>query len=238
MREMLDNVIQLMTATTRWSGHTQEFFTTETMWYGMTCRTFLLLEQILRSVLIGLSPIAGEKITRSVKKRAGRKGISAMTFGHCFSVLEELAPILSSDISIRYPELKHLGTLLSDSDLQAWKRAVFLRNRLAHKGPGYLDSVDLYAGRLWRTYSDAEPIEQQAREAWQLARRLCESPLIVICLSIQGIPARVTRQELKMADEIAAKMPIRGRESVISISAAAAQAVNEFHVPSKQLSGH
>jgi hypothetical protein len=220
-----------MTSTTRWSRHTQEFFTSETMWYGMTCRTFLLLEQILRSVLIELFPIAGEKATRAAKIRAGGKGISAMTFGQCLGVLEELAPFLSTQISIRYPELNDLGTLLSDSDLQAWKRAVFLRNRLAHNGPGYLDAVDLNAGRIWRTYSDQKPIEQQAEEAWQVARRLCISPLITICLSIQGTPAGVTRQELKIADEIATKTPIRGRESVISISAAAAHSVNEFHAP-------
>jgi hypothetical protein len=201
------------------------------MWYGMTCRTFLLLEQILRSVLIELFPIAGEKATRAAKIRAGGKCVSAMTFGQCLGVLEELAPFLSTQIRIRYPKLNDLGTFLSGSDLQAWKRAVFLRNSLAHNGPGYLDSLDLNAGRIWRTFSDQKPIKQQAEEVWQIARRLCISPLIAICLSIQGTPVEVTRQELKMADEIATKTPIRGRESVISVTLAVAQAVNEFHGP-------
>jgi hypothetical protein len=42
--------------------------------------------------------------------------------------------------------------MLSEDDRIGWNRVVSLRNRMAHEGPGFLDSVDLRAGRIWREY--------------------------------------------------------------------------------------
>jgi hypothetical protein len=199
-----------------------------TLWYGMMCRTFLLLERILRSVIVEFSSLSPDSAARISRVRAGGKPTSKMTFGDCVAVAEELVPIVSEHIRLKEPTLATNSPLLPDADLQLWKRAVFLRNRIAHHGPGFLDSVDLNAGRLWRSSVAREPLEDQADEIWRLCRTLYSSPLIIGYLAIKGIPASVSQPELKKAEQVVLELESL-RQELSSAGQAASAAVSEFH---------
>jgi hypothetical protein len=134
---------------------------------------------------------------------------------------------MTREFCINYPNLRDLGALLPESDLQVWKRVVSLRNRLAYDGPCFVDYVDTRAGRVWRKHRPAMPLEKQAEEIWRLSRILCESPLVTACIAIQGIPPGETRKKLIKAEK--AKLVGEPREGFgLMIS----QAINEFHARS------
>jgi hypothetical protein len=231
----MNDVLELVAAIARWSrqGQMSGFFFQGTLWYGMMCRTFLLLERILRSVAIELSSLAPKGAAKVVDERAGKRPVSRMTFGQCLAVVEILVPLVSEQVYKVCPKLEFGQMLLTDSDLKLWRRAVFLRNRMAHHGPGFLDSVDLNAGRIWRSSVQREPLETQAEEIWKICRLLCTSPLIVSYLALKGTTPDVTRAELIRVERSIQELRLEMSNEVRTSGNAAALAVDEFHAPSK-----
>ena len=71
---------------------------------------------------------------------------------------------------------------------------------MTHKGPGFLDSIDLRAGRIWREYDLDEPLDQQAKEIWAIGRQLCRSPFIVTCIAIQGCDEKTSIAKFMAAE--------------------------------------
>jgi hypothetical protein len=230
-REMLNDVLELVAATARWSRQSEmsNYFLQGTLWYGMMCRTFLLLERILRSVAAELSLLAPTDAEKIAIERAEGRSLSRMTFGQCLAVVEMLVPLVSKQVFSIHPELDTGQRFLSDADLKLWKRAVALRNRMAHHGPGFLDTVDLNAGRIWRSSITREPLEEQAEEIWRMSRTLCASPLIINCLAVKGSPPAVTRAELIKAQEAVLELRLSVRHEVRASGHAASIAVETFH---------
>ena len=103
----MNDVLELIAATVRWSRESEQskFFFSGTLWYGMMCRNFLLLERILRSIAHELSALAPHDAERIASERAQGKAIERMTFGQCFSVVEGIVPIVSQRIYVICPEL-------------------------------------------------------------------------------------------------------------------------------------
>ncbi len=231
----INDVLELVTATVRWSraSQTSKIFLSGTLWYGMMCRSFLLLERILRSAIAELSQLGPVAATEIAKERAGGKPIAQMTFGQCVAFAEVLVPLVS--VRLNNSEFGTDRSLLSHADVQLWKRAVFLRNRMAHHGPGFLDSVDLSAQRIWRSpVEEREPLEVQAEEIWRLCRQLCSSSLIISYLAIKGIPASLTRAQIAKAEQAVMELQLDTRQELRTIGHAASIAVNEFHAPSPE----
>jgi len=223
-------VFELIAATVRWSRESEQskFFFSGTLWYGMMCRNFLLLERILRSIAHELSALAPHDAERIASERAQGKAIERMTFGQCFSVVEGIVPIVSQRIYVICPELA-AQTLLSDADCKLWKRVVSLRNRIAHHGPGFLDSVDLSAGRIWRSTDEREPPEAQAQEIWRVSKSLCKSPLVISYLALKGIAPDVTRAELMKVENSELEIELRKSDKWKTYGELAAKSINEFH---------
>jgi hypothetical protein len=230
----MNDVLELIAATERWSRQSEMggFFLQGTLWYGMMCRTFLLLERILRSVATELLSLAPADAMNIAHKRAvqGRPA-DRKTFGQCLATVEMLAPLVSKRVCAIHPALAG-QTLLSDKDLILWRRAVFLRNRMAHQGPGFLDSVDLGAGRIWREFDEREPLEAQAKEIWEMCRYLCVSPLIVSYLALKGIAPDMMRAELAKIGESPLELQLSMSDQMKNAGDAAI--INEFHVSSVQ----
>jgi hypothetical protein len=225
---LLQTVLELVTAMMRWSRYRSDgLYITGTLWYGMMCRTFVLLEQILRLILSEMSQFTSERAVEARSRHADRKPLSAMTFGQCLGVLREIAPQASHKIG---------SELLSLNDLAAWERIVFVRNRLAHHGPGFLDSVDLAAGRVWRSQPVCEPFERQAAEIWNLGTRLCRSPLVMACITLQGVEETEASEQLRKAEELILNSGERTdvREAHRSFWRAAPDMINLFHQQSSK----
>lgn len=196
--EILTAGIEFTAATTRWADNTASFYKSGTVWYGIMCRSFLLLERALRCCVVEVSKIASEDLRKAAERRALGKPIRAMTMGQCFGVLEEIAPALSGKLASILPDVSR--EVLPSEDRFAWNRIISMRNRLAHKGPGFLDTVDLIAGRIWREYKIEVPLEQQAHEVWQLGRQLYRSALVVACAALQGTTRETFHEQLDRAE--------------------------------------
>jgi len=227
---VVNDILELVAATARWSREAKvnPYFSHGTLWYGQMCRTFLLLERILRSILQELSSLAPSDAQKFASDRAQGKSVDRMTFGQCLAVIEMLVPVVSQRVCDVRPELAD-QELLSEADLKSWKRSVFLRNRMAHEGPGFLDSVDLQAGRIWRSDDEREPLDVQAQEIWQLSRSLCGSPLILSYLALRGIAPDVSRAELlKIENSMLEVLTVRRSGDAAMVS------INEFHATSKR----
>jgi hypothetical protein len=227
----VDDIFELVSATARWSKM-GGLFSQGTLWYGMMCRTFLLLGRILRSTAQELSSLAPCDAQTIASKRAQGKSIDRMTFGQCLAVVEMLVPVVSQRVYAVRPELA-VEELLSQADLKLWKRSVFLRNRMAHQGPGFLDTVDLQAGRIWRCSDEREPLDVQAEEIWQISRTLCASPLIVSYLALRGIAPDVSRAELLKIENSVLQVQLQTFDEVKNISRRGTVSINEFHSPSR-----
>ncbi|MGY4617276.1 hypothetical protein ACVWZ4_002503 [Bradyrhizobium sp. USDA 4472] len=230
----MNEIFELIAATVRWSRQVEMngVFADGTLWYGMMCRTFLLLERILRSIVRDLSSLAPSDAEKIANERAQGRSIDRMTFGQCLAVAEMLVPIVSQRVCAVNSELEG-QTLLSDVDLKIWRRAVWLRNRMAHQGPGFLDTVDLYAGRIWRHADEREPLEVQAQEIWEISRSLCASPLIVAYLALKGITPDRTRAELLKIENSELKLQLLKRGELHAAGQAAETSINEFHAASR-----
>jgi hypothetical protein len=221
MSEVLDAGIQYVASTTRWSGHASRMYMQGTLWYGIMCRSFLLLERMLRLSLIEVARLANLEIQVASKSRASGKPLDAMTFGQCLGVLEEIAPSLSGVLVSAFPHLQIPLSLLPNDDRIGWNRVVSLRNRMTHEGPGFLDAVDLRSGRIWRRYRIVEPLEKQATEIWAIGRHLCRSPFVLTCIALQGCDESLAIAELDSAET--------ARFSLKEVGGIAEQAIEAFH---------
>jgi hypothetical protein len=143
--------------------------------------------------------------------------------GQCLGVLEDLAPRLVHVLSTITPSagIDLGGDLLPKGDLEAWRRIVSLRNRMAHHGPGFLDSIDYFSGRVWREYKVQEPLDQQARDVWKLGRQVSRSHVVLACVSLGGVSPEEAIIELDAAETI--------QFTLKEISALGNQAINAFH---------
>jgi hypothetical protein len=128
MSEVLGTAVEFVAATTRWSGRSDFIYLSGTVWYGMMCRSFLLLERMLRSCVVELSPAARESMPKAAGRRAGAKPPHAMTMGQCLGVLEDLARSLPEILKSRYPELSFPSNVLPGPDRIAWNQILSLRN--------------------------------------------------------------------------------------------------------------
>jgi hypothetical protein len=136
-------------------------------------------------------------------------------------VLEELGPTLSAFLVEACPDLEIPLVLLPDGDRDAWKRILNLRNRMAHEGPGFFDSVHFHSGRAWRDYDVHEPLDEQAKEVWKLGRQLCRSPFILTCIALQGAEESMALAEFRAAE--------RTEFSRAELSQKGIEAINAFH---------
>ena len=109
-----------------------------------------------------------------------------------------MASALTGMLVSRAPDLS--GELLPAEDRLAWNQIISMRNRLAHNGPGFFDTVDMLAGRIWREYKIDVPLEQQAHEIWELGRQLCRSALVITCAAFQGTTQETVHRELDRAE--------------------------------------
>jgi hypothetical protein len=200
MSEILNAAIAYVASTVRWSGDTGAMYMQGTVWYGIMCRSFLLLERILRQSLVEVSAFADSEILAASKSRANGKPLLAMTLGQCVGVLEEVAPALPAKLVDAFPQLRIPLALLPNNDRVSWNRVVSLRNRMAHDGPGFFDTVDLKAGRIWREYKITDPLDQQAKEIWTIGRRLCRSPFVLTCIVLQGSDEELALAKLEAAE--------------------------------------
>jgi hypothetical protein len=200
MSDILDAAVDYIASTTRWSGDADRICMQGTLWYGTMCRSFLLLERMLRLSLAEVSRVAPSEIEKASESRASNKPLRALTFGQCVGVLEAVAPTLPDLLVNAYPSIHMRQDMLPDNDRIAWNRVVSLRNRMTHKGPGFLDSIDLRAGRIWREYDLDEPLDQQAKEIWAIGRQLCRSPFILTCIAIQGCDEKTSIAKFMAAE--------------------------------------
>ena len=223
MSVVLNTAIEFTAATTRWStgGSRSLYMTTGTVWYGMMCRSFVLLERLLRSCLIEFSRVDETLVAECRRRRGYGRALDSLTMGQCLGVLEELAPRLMPVLSTNTSSVDVREDLLTEDDLGAWQRIVSLRNRMAHHGPGFLDSIDLFSGRVWREYEVQEPLDQQAKDVWKLGRQVCRSPVVLACVSLGGVSPEEAIQKLDAAETI--------QITLKEISALGNQAIDAFH---------
>lgn len=223
MSDVLNTAVEFTAATTRWStgGSRSLYMTTGTIWYGMMCRSFVLLERLLRSCLIEFSGVDESLVAESRRRRGYGRALDSLTMGQCLGVLEDLAPRLTHVLRTHVPNIHAGGDLLSQGDLKAWQRIVSLRNRMAHHGPGFLDSVDLLSGRVWREYEVQEPLDQQAQAVWKLGRQVCRSRVVLACASLSGVSPEEAIIKLDAAETI--------QFTFREISALGNQAIDAFH---------
>ncbi len=227
MSAILETEIEFVAATRRWSGRTDPMYWSGTVWYGMMCRSFLLLERMLRLCVVELYSVAGDSMRKAAERRAAAKPPDVMTMGQCLGVLEDVAPSLSAVLRSQYPELSVPIDVFPASDRVAWSRILSSRNRLAHNGPGFLDSVDMFSGRIWREYKIDVPLEQQSKEVWGLGRQLCKSPLIVTCITLQGVVPNAAQEQIEKAELVTLTLH--------ELSSSGQQAIEDFHKPSSAL---
>jgi hypothetical protein len=80
--DVLGAALDYIASITRWSGNADRIYMTQgTLWYGTMCRSFLLLDRMLRLSLIEVSTVANSEIERASKSSASGKPVSQMTFG-------------------------------------------------------------------------------------------------------------------------------------------------------------
>jgi hypothetical protein len=221
MSNILEAAVTYIAATTRWSSDADSMHMRGTLWYGIMCRSFLLLERMLRLSLLEVSDVASTQVKAALRSRAGGKPLSEITLGQCVGVLEELGPSLPGLLVEACPHLRIALILLPESDRNAWKRILILRNRMAHDGPGFFDSVDFRAGRMWRKYDIDEPLDHQAKEVWTLGRQLCRSPFILTCIALQGVDESVSLAQLESAE--------RSEFSLAETAPEMVEAIEAFH---------
>jgi hypothetical protein len=137
----------------------------------------MLLERMLRLYVTELSGLIPDLVRKAAETRASAKPLELLTMGQCLGlgVIESVSPSLPTAFKNRSAELRITGDVLPDVDRLAWNRVLLLRKRLVHHGPSFLDTVDLYSGRVWREYTIKIPLDQQAKEMWGLGRQLCRS---------------------------------------------------------------
>lgn len=174
-----------LTATVRWSTDAQ-IYKRGTLWYGMMCKACLSMDSILESCLGTLLPLAGKNATVAAKKRASSKAVSDMTMGQRIAVLEEVAPELERQLQERFGFLKS-KKLLPSNDREHWRAILARRNHLVHRGPGFVDSQDLAAGRHWPTYEVEEPLEIQATMMWEVVHSLAQSNAVLTAVVLEGV---------------------------------------------------
>jgi hypothetical protein len=185
------------------------------------CRSFLLLERMLRLALNEVSTVAKPEIDMASHSRASGRSVDRMTFGQCVGVLEEIAPQLPAALVNARPDLTPPTDILPEDDRIGWNRIVSLRNRMAHEGPGFLDSVDLRAGRVWRAYEIDEPLDRQARDIWAIGRQLCRSAFVLTCIALQGHDDRTSLAKFAAAET--------RRFTLREIANISEHAIDEFH---------
>lgn len=223
MSDVLDTAIEFTAATTRWSkgGSSSVYMSTGTLWYGMMCRSFVLLEKLLRYCLREFSHADESLVAASRRCRGHGKPLDALTMGQCLAVLEDLAPRLTVGLTAVTQSQASDRDLLPKDDYEAWQRIVSKRNRIAHDGPGFFDSVDLFSGRTWRKYEIDEPLHEQATEVWRLGRKICRSAVVLTCVERQGVAPEHALEALDKAESVLLGM----RE----ISRLGNEAINALH---------
>jgi len=221
MSDILDAAVDYLASTSRWSGDAERIYMQGTLWYGIMCRSFLLLERMLRLALIEVSTVAKLDIEMASKSRANGRSVDRMTFGQCVGVLEEIAPGLPAALVNARPNLRTPINMLPEDDRIGWNRVVSLRNRMAHEGPGFLDSVDLRAGRIWREHETHEPLDRQARDIWATGRQLCRSAFVLTCIALQGHDDRTSLAKFAAAET--------RRFTLREIANISEHAIDEFH---------
>jgi hypothetical protein len=127
MSAILDVAVEFTVATTRWSGRPENLYTSGTLWYGMMCRSFLLLEKLLRLCVVELFKAVPDAMRDAAERRAGAKPPEVMTMGQCLGVVEAAVPSLDTTLKNRYPQLSVPSDVLPKLDRLAWNRLVSLR---------------------------------------------------------------------------------------------------------------
>lgn len=223
MSDVLNTAIEFTVATNRWSsgGSNSAYMTTGTLWYGMMCRSFVLLERLLRCCLREFARMDESLITRALRRCGSGKPLDSLTMGQCLAVLSDLAPALAPILNARTQTDPRNSELFPERDRQAWKLIIAQRNRMAHDGPGFVDSVDLFSGRTWRRYQIEEPLDKQAAEVWRIGRQLCRSRVVLTCVELQGISPERAVEELERAESVELGLK--------EISARGNQAIDDFH---------
>jgi hypothetical protein len=199
MSSILDAAVEYVASTTRWSADVARPYIRGTLWFGILSRSFLLVERLLRLCLIELSTALPELLKAASRARAQGKSLEEMTFGQLVGVLEEIADELRVLLANIYPTIKVPAKLLSNDDRNRWKIALALRNEITHEGPGFSDSVDLEAGRVWRRYASAKRQELEGGEIWEIGQHLCRSPFVLTCVKMQGIDENAAIRKLDVA---------------------------------------
>jgi hypothetical protein len=201
MSAVLDAAVEYVASTARWSTEAARPYIRGTLWYGIMARSFLLLERVLRSCMGQLSIIVPNEIKVASKFRAQSKSLEEMTFGQLLGVAEQVASDLPALLVNKFSNLRIPLNLLTNEDRTSWKLLLALRNQITHEGPGFFDSVDFGAGRVWRKYTIDKPLGEQADEVWEIGRHLCRSPLVMTCIEMQGVSEETALIRLESAEK-------------------------------------
>lgn len=222
--ELLATAVELVGATARWSSE-GPMRTRGTLWYGMICRSFVLLERMLRSTLEQLNAIDPELGNTILRSAVSGKSIERLTFGQCLVVVHRLLPKIESSIVAKVQDRAIQPPIFPEIDQAIWREAIIRRNKIAHSGPGFFDSVDFNAGRTWREYRVEEPLESQSLRVWEMCRHLAKSPLILTAIQLLGTPVDRALEKMDFAENIENK-----RERNWATAGRMAMGfVNEFH---------
>jgi hypothetical protein len=65
------------------------------------------------------------------------------------------------------------------------------------------------------------PLDQQAKDVWRLGRQLCRSPLVITCITLQGVAPKAAQEQLEKAELLTLALH--------EISSSAEQAIGDFH---------
>ena len=170
---------------------------------------------MLRSTLEQMSALHPRMVALAAAQRAAGKGVNEMTLGQLIGVADEFASQIRKSSQGATPDF------FSETDKAAWGRVRFLRNEMTHNGPGFLDSVDLNAGRIWRRYEERVPRQNQAAEIFRSGSSLCRSKLILEAISQQGYRVAEALAEMNKAEH--------SRLTLQEIAAFCEPAINDFY---------
>jgi hypothetical protein len=170
---------------------------------------------MLRSTLEQMFAFHPRIVGLAAARRAAGKGVNAMTLGQLIGVADEFANQIRKSSQGATPDL------FSETDKAAWGRILTLRNEMTHNGPGFLDSVDLNAGRKWRRCEERTPRENQAAEIFRSGNSVCRSKLILEAISQQGYRVAEALAEMDKAEH--------SRLTLREISAFCEPAINDFY---------
>lgn len=222
MADICRIAIEFVNSSDRWS-HEVEPYGRRTLWYGMLCHSFVMLDQLFRGVTEELLMATG--IEHSKIQTTAPRGVSGATMGQCLTLLTQFSRKIEQVAAGALVDRWRRRRIMTKEDTIVWRDIIRCRNALVHNGPGYLDSVDLFAGRSFsgRQQMSEEGRAELAETVWTNGGRLCESEAVVLAVLYQGMTREFFTNQLRPA-----RVDVRRAPSATELRATIAT-INAFH---------